>query len=161
MKDVHIAIATKEYAVQVAMLTGELLSEIMSAVDNYLFHVDIEQVKELAYELIEKNIYQVFIAPHKQEIVAFISLQEHHTLYAGGSYGTISEFYVKPEYRSSNIGKMLISKVKEYASEKNYRRVEVTTPPLPEFVRSLDFYKKNGFEITGGRKMKIGLIILQ
>lgn len=158
MKDVHVAIATKEDAAQVAILTGELLGEIMSAVDNYLFHFDIEQAKELAYEFIEKNIYQIFIALHKQEIVGFISLQEHHSLYAGGCYGTISEFYVKYEYRSSNIGKMLISKVKEYASENNYRRVEVTTPPLPEFERSLDFYKKNGFEITGGRKMKIGLI---
>jgi len=158
VKGVYIAIATKEDAAQVAMLTGELLSEIMSVVDNYLFHFDIEQAKELAYELIEKNIYQVFIALHKQEIVGFISLQEHYALYAGGSYGTISEFYVKSEYRSSNIGKMLISKVKEYASENNYRRVEVTTPPLPEFERSLDFYKKNGFEITGGRKMKVGFV---
>ena len=158
MKDVHIAIATKEDSAQVAILTGELLSEIMSAVDNSLFHFDIEQAKELAYKFIEKNIYYVFIALHKNEIVGFISLQEHHALYVGGCYGTISEFYVKPEYRSSNIGKMLISKVKEYASEKNYRRVEVTTPPLPEFERSLDFYKKNGFEVTGGRKMKIGLI---
>lgn len=158
MKDVYVAIATKEDAVQVAILTGELLDEIMNTVDNYLFHFDIEQAKELAYKLMEKNIYQIFIALHKQEIVGFISLQEHHALYAGGSYGTISEFYVKPEYRSSNIGKMLISKVKEYASEKNYRRVEVTTPPLPEFERSLNFYKKNVFEITGGRKMKIGII---
>ncbi len=158
MKDVHVAIATKEDAVQVAILTGELLGEIMSAVDNYLFHFDIERAKELAYEFIEKNIYQIFIALHKQEIVGFISLQEHHALYVGGSYGTISEFYVKPKYRSSNIGKMLISKVKEYASEKNYRRVEVTTPPLPEFEKSLDFYKKSGFEITGGRKMKIGFV---
>ena len=51
MKDVHIAIATKENSAQVAILTGELLSEIMSAVDNSLFHFDIEQVKELAYNI--------------------------------------------------------------------------------------------------------------
>jgi len=125
----HVAIATKEDAAQVAILTGELLGEIMSAVDDYSFDFDIEQAKELAYEFMEKNIYQVVIALYKNEIVGFISLQEHHALYVGGSYGTISEFYVKPEYRSSNIGKMFISKVKEYASEKNYRRVEVTTPP--------------------------------
>jgi hypothetical protein len=30
----------------------------------------------------------------------------------------------------------------------------VTTPPLPQFDRTLAFYAKQGFAITGGRKLK-------
>ena len=155
MKDIRISLASKEDATQITVLTGELLNEIMSAVDNYLFLFDIEQAKDMTTELIEKNIYHVFIAFYKNEIVGFISLQEHYALYVGGRYGTISEFYVEPEYRSLGIGNALLSKVKLHASKKKYRRVEVTTPPLPEFEKSLHFYQSQGFEITGGRKLKI------
>gem|GEM_PF-2146775 len=37
------------------------------------------------------------------------------------------------------------------------QRLERCTPPLPEFERSVAFYQANGFEITGGYKMKLTL----
>jgi hypothetical protein len=32
--------------------------------------------------------------------------------------------------------------------------MEMCTPPLPEFDRTLEYYRRSGFEVTGGRKMK-------
>ena len=66
------------------------------------------------------------------------------------------ELYVKKDWRSQSIGQKLLVKVTAFAKEKNWQRIEVTTPPLPEFERTLRFYQKNGFEITGGRKLKMG-----
>ena len=81
-------------------------------------------------------------------------MYESYALYAEGAYGTIPELYVKPEYRSLNIGKLLLEKVKEFSMSKNWKRLEVTTPPLPEFNRTLSFYENNNFKIAGGRKLK-------
>ena len=40
---------------------------------------------------------------------------------------------------------------------KGWTRLEVTTPPLPEFDRTLAFYQQQGFSISGGRKLKMDL----
>ncbi len=33
-------------------------------------------------------------------------------------------------------------------------RLEATTPPLPQFDKTLAFYVREGFFVTGGRKLK-------
>ena len=81
-------------------------------------------------------------------------MYESYALYAEGAYGTIPELYIKKEYRSLNIGKLLLKQAKEFAISKNWKRLEVTTPPLPQFDRTLSFYEDNSFEIAGGRKLK-------
>ena len=90
------------------------------------------------------------------QVVGFITMHEGHALYAQGPYGIISEFYVKPGHRSSGIGRTLIERAKQHAEGRKWKRLEATTPPLPEFDRTLQFYEKHGFRIQGGRKM--GLI---
>lgn len=81
-------------------------------------------------------------------------MYESYALYAEGAYGTIPELYIKKDYRSLNIGKLLLEKAKEFAISKKWKRLEVTTPPLPQFDRTLSFYEDNSFEIAGGRKLK-------
>jgi hypothetical protein len=43
------------------------------------------------------------------------------------------------------------------AGKGGWKRLEVTTPPLSLFERSLSFYTREGFSITGGRKLKLAL----
>jgi hypothetical protein len=43
---------------------------------------------------------------------------------------------------------------REHGTDRGWTRLEATTPPLPEFDRALRFYKANGFEVTGGKKLK-------
>lgn len=67
----------------------------------------------------------------------------------------MAELYVCPSYRSQGIGKMLMQSVKDFADERGWKRLEVTTPPLPQFDATLSFYEREGFEISGGRKLKV------
>jgi len=98
--------------------------------------------------------FKSLVYEEENKIVAFITFYESFSLYADGSYYTISELYVKPKLRSQCIGKQLLKKVVKLAKNENKTRIELTTPPLPEFQKSLDFYIKNGFDITGGKKVK-------
>jgi N-acetylglutamate synthase-like GNAT family acetyltransferase len=52
------------------------------------------------------------------------------------------------------IGERLVQECKQFAVEMGWTRLEVTTPPLPEFDHTLRFYENRGFAITGGRKLK-------
>jgi GNAT superfamily N-acetyltransferase len=97
------------------------------------------------------------VAEEAGKPVGFIALYESYALYAEGAFGTIPELYVRPEYRSKGVGKKLTDKAKELAAAKGWARLEVTTPPLPQFERTLQFYEKEGFSITGGRKLKTNL----
>jgi GNAT superfamily N-acetyltransferase len=155
--NIEIIQATKKNSLDLAILTGELLKEIMDKINIQVFNFNQEETEKRAEDLISKNLYFVFIAKDKNKSIGFISLYESYALYAEGSYGTIPELYVRPEYRSLNIGKELLKKAKEFAFSKNWKRLEVTTPPLPQFDRTLSFYENNNFEISGGRKLKANI----
>lgn len=72
----------------------------------------------------------------------------------------IQEFYVMPEYRSKEIGKSIIEEIVAFAKKKKWKRLELCTPPVPEFYRTVEFYQSNGFEITGGYKMKYAIMVI-
>ena len=142
-----------------SLMVGELLTEIMDAIDEKVFNYDQAATDIRSKELIENGKYWVFIATDSsnQKEIGFISLYESYALYAEGAYGTIPELYVRPDYRSQNIGQQLLEQAFTFAAEKDWKRLEVTTPPLPAFDKTLNFYQKNHFEISGGRKLKIDL----
>jgi hypothetical protein len=55
------------------------------------------------------------------------------------------------------VGFRLVSGAKKFGVSRGWKRLEVTTPPLPQFDRTLEFYDREGFVITGGRKLKVAL----
>ena len=116
----------------------------------------IKNTGENCREFIESGIYKVFMAfdEESKKNIGFLSLCESYSLYADGSFAIIQEFFVQPAYRSRGVGAKLLKAAKQYGEEKGWKRLEVTTPPLPGFERTLSFYEENGFQITGGRKMK-------
>jgi GNAT superfamily N-acetyltransferase len=89
--------------------------------------------------------------------VGFIAFYESYALSAEGAFGTIPELYVRPEFRSKGLGLRLVSQAKAFGPSRGWGRLEVTTPPLPQFDRTLAFYEREGFSITGGRKLKVAL----
>lgn len=139
-----------------AVMVGELLKEIMDKIKIQAFNFDPVATESRAKDLISKNRYWVFIATEtaSKNNAGFISLYESYALYAEGAYGTIPELYVCPEYRSMKIGQALIRNAMNFGKSKGWSRLEVTTPPLPEFDKTLAFYESNGFTISGGRKLK-------
>ncbi|MES9937611.1 MAG: GNAT family N-acetyltransferase [Sedimenticola sp.] len=141
----------------ISIMVGELLHEIMDAVNEPAFNYDEKKSEQRAKDLIESGKYWSFLAWHDDQPIGLITLYESYALYAEGAFGTIPELYVRSPWRSNKVGNLLLNRAFEFAREKGWHRLEVTTPPLPEFDRSLDFYEKNGFVISGGRKLKIDI----
>ncbi|NTW83607.1 MAG: GNAT family N-acetyltransferase [Chlorobiaceae bacterium] len=145
-------------AQDVAVMVGELLTEIMDAIGIQAFNLDPAETASRLRDFLEREKYFVFMALSESGHPAgFIALYESYALYAEGAFGTIPELYVRPEYRSNGLGIRLVAEAKMFASAHGWTRLEVTTPPLPQFERTLAFYEHEGFSITGGRKLKIGL----
>ena len=116
--------------------------------------MDVQQTVRLCEGYIRNGQYTVIAAFDRGRIVGFGALCESHSLYAEGTFGILQEFYILPEYRSKGIGKRLLDRFVEFARDRRWKRLELCTPPVPAFDRTVAFYQANGFEITGGYKMK-------
>lgn len=158
MTDISILRASTNDAREVAIMVGELLHEIMSAIGIQAFNFDLDETTDRLTDFIGNGKYFVFFAKGGEtSYIGFIALCESYALYAEGAFGSIPELYVRPGFRSQNIGQRLIDQAKSFANSRGWKRLEVTTPPLPQFDKTLAFYEKEGFAITGGRKLKVGL----
>ncbi len=156
--NITIETATSGDSHEIAVMVGELLNEIMSTIGVQTFNFDLEETSDRVRDFIDREKYFVFVARDEgKKLVGFLALYESHALYAEGSFGTIPELYVRPEYRSNNVGNRLVSQAKSFAVLRGWKRLEVTTPPLPQFDKTLAFYEREGFSIAGGRKMKVAL----
>lgn len=150
---IHPALPTD--APIIAVMVGELLQEIMQAIGEQAFNFDLPATVERLQTFIGEGHYHVFMAQDDAGSAAgFLTLYQSYALYAEGSFGTIPELYVRPAYRSQDTGKQLLETARTFGASKGWTRLEVTTPPLPAFERTLAFYQREGFAIAGGRKLK-------
>ena len=90
------------------------------------------------------------------EPIGVSTLNECAAIYAGGAFGEIAELYVLPEHRSLKVGEALVDRVKAFARERGWKRLEVCAPDQPRWKRTVDFYLGCGFE-QGGPRMKYRL----
>jgi GNAT superfamily N-acetyltransferase len=104
----------------------------------------------LAATLLETKDLSAVLAERNGEPIGVVVLNGCASLYAG-RFGEITEMYVKPNFRSSNVGEALLAAAADVARERSWSRLEVGTPELPEWSRTLAFYKRNGFIETGVR----------
>jgi ribosomal protein S18 acetylase RimI-like enzyme len=149
--------ATPAQSGQIAPMVGELLTEIMTNIGARAFNFNLEETTERLRDFLQNGKYYVFVAREGDHFVGFIALYEGYALYAEGAFGTIAELYVRAEQRSRGAGKTLIDKAKQLGAARGWTRLEVTTPPLPQYDRTLKFYEQEGFSIAGGRKLKVVL----
>ncbi|HMS86636.1 MAG TPA: GNAT family N-acetyltransferase [Nitrospira sp.] len=152
---VQIARAGIQDADVIATMVGELLHDIMAAVNNKVFGFHHADTVGRARTWMKDGLYTVLLAHLDSTPVGFLALYESYALYTEGVYGTIPEFYVRSPHRSQGIGSALLAEAKQTGRVQGWKRLEVTTPPLPQFDRSLSFYQRNGFTISGGRKLKL------
>ena len=142
----------------VAVMVGELLGEIMQATATAAFNFSLAQTTANLAEFIRRGQYLAFVARGVDaDPVGFITLCESHALYAEGVFGIVPELYVRPPFRCHDVGRRLLDEAKAYGRARGWKRLEVTTPPLPQFDRTLAFYEREGFMVAGGRKLKVAL----
>ncbi len=150
-----IELAKVNEARNISLLVGALLEEIMNAIGEKSFNFNVDETNHRLENSIESGQYIVFIAKDDSgAIIGFLTMYKCFSLYAEGEFGSIAEFYVDDQYRSKGVGHLLCKEAKKYAIASGWKRLEVTTPPIEKFPRTLAFYKKQGFSVTGGRKMK-------
>lgn len=138
----------------IVQLEDELLKEIMVRIDQQAFHFDPSAAKMVLASFVEAGKNVVFIALEGDVIVGFVTLYESYALYAGGAFGTLAELYVRPSQRGCGVGRALVEAVRGFGAARGWTRLEVTTPPLPAFDATLAFYEREGFAVSGGRKLK-------
>jgi len=149
--------ATLKDSELIASFVVKLTNEISQLTNAKHFDIDLDSTSERCRELIRDGHYAAIIGEYENLPIAVVTMTETYALYAGGKIGVIQEFYIAPKYRASGVGSMLIEHVKEYALQHHWSSIELCTPPLPEFERTLNFYQKNGLIPVGGRKMRQNL----
>jgi GNAT superfamily N-acetyltransferase len=132
-------------------MVGKLLSELRGA------FVEKEAYLQASKKLLSENKqYTVFLAySAPSEYLGFISVFESSSIHTFGEYGVIQELFVCPEYRSSQIGRGLLSLVKNLAIVKGWKRLEVGAPSSEKW-RSVAFYLREGF-IEVGPRLKLSI----
>lgn len=151
----HIHAATATDVPEVAAMTGALLHEIMDATGDAAFHFDLAATVVRLQDFLAREKTFVFVArDNANHPLGFIAIYEGHALYAEGAFGTIAELFVMPTHRGQQVGRELIGAARRLSSARHWTRLEVTTPPLPQFDKTLAFYEREGFAISGGRKLK-------
>lgn len=151
----EIKIATVKECKEITELFESLIIEICEKTNTLPNLPPTSQSFQLCENLLKNETYKVFTAVTNNQIVGFLSLCSSYALYAGGEFGIIQEFFVSPAFRSNKVGSKLLHKANEYGRNIGWKRLEVTTPPLPQFDKSFIFYKNNGFEDSEGRRMKL------
>ncbi|HET7059537.1 MAG TPA: GNAT family N-acetyltransferase [Nitrospiraceae bacterium] len=156
---IRIDYAQPDDAGVIATMVGELLHEIMASVKEKTFGFHQDETAARARLWMKGGKYTVLLARDEMRLepLGFLALYESYALYAEGTFGTIPEFFVRPVHRSKGIGAALLTEAKRVGTTKGWRRLEVTTPPLPQFERTMAFYQRQGFNISGGRKMRADL----
>lgn len=150
--------ATPNDSEHIGSLVVKLTSEICELTNTQHFDIDLNGTVQRCRELLTEGHYAAIIGFNEGNPVAVATITETYALYAGGKIGVIQEFYVSPEYRASGAGSMLLEQVKTYGAQQQWSCIELCTPPLPEFERTLNFYQKNGLIPVGGRKMRQTLV---
>jgi GNAT superfamily N-acetyltransferase len=133
--------ATRRDASVVVDLVGRLLSELGG------FHAfDGATALTLCEQLLCTEHYTAFLARDPQGIpLGVLTLQACPALYVAGYVGWIQEFYVIPEARSCGVGHRLLMEANIYAQERQWRRLEVNTPDISLWPRTVAFYRRAGF----------------
>jgi GNAT superfamily N-acetyltransferase len=152
--------ATPDQSRSIAVMTGQLLEEIMEGINARAFNFELGAAESRLREFIERERYFVFASVDDNDtsdLLGFVSIYESYSIYAEGAFGTIPELYVRPACRTKGIGKALLEAAKRFGTERGWSRLEVTTPPLPAFQRTFNFYEQEGFSVSGGKKLQIGL----
>jgi GNAT superfamily N-acetyltransferase len=142
----------RKAAIGDAEIVSKLTKELFEEVGHIPSITDFNQSVAFCKDILENDEYVVLLAIDSKGLIAgILTLSEGISIYAGGRFGVIREFYVVPKMRSKGIGKALLEKAKEFSQNKGWKRIEVTPPSKEKHLRTYDFYAREGFREIGPR----------
>ncbi len=139
----------------VAEMAAQLLSELSGNPVGIKPLLGIAKVL-LASESSHFTVLLAYPGDDPSRYVGLLTIAEVSALYACGSFGVIQEFYVAPAERSKGIGHLLLKEAINHGRQCGWSRIEVGAPDLPKWVRTVDFYRREGFQEIGPR-LKLAL----
>ncbi len=89
-------------------------------------------------EVYQKNNGNFWIAVEGENVIGTIALSDY-----GNGKGYLERFFVKKELRRRGVGRKLISSLLDFAKEKNYKKIFLST--WGNLLSGNNFYIKNGF----------------
>ena len=152
LNNIEVIEALEHNSKDVSELVKSLLLELAPAAKE---EVEGSSLDNLTKDLLNSSKIWAFLAKKNETFIGVITLHECAAIYAGGVFGEISELYVKPEFRSSNIGDLLLSCAIEKGKTLKWKRLEVGSPPSSESPRTIRFYENKGFKCTGSRLRRL------
>jgi GNAT superfamily N-acetyltransferase len=129
-------------------LVYELLAEIYPD-GGYKRDVFVETARALLTG--NEGVWSFLATTHDDRDVGVVTINECAAISSGGRFGEISELYVVPDYRSKGVGALLIDATVGFGRERGWHSIEVGTPSVPRWQRTVDFYLGHGFEEVGPR----------
>ncbi|MCJ8318373.1 MAG: GNAT family N-acetyltransferase [Colwellia sp.] len=151
MDNIEVVDASNDFK-DVADLVKDLLIELDPSAKDEIENTELESITK---SLLDSSKIWAFLAKSNDKSIGVITLHECASIYAGGVFGEISELYVKPEFRSSNIGELLLNSAIAKGKERDWKRLEVGSPATNESPRTMKFYQSKGFECTGSRLRRL------
>lgn len=127
-----------------AMLIIEFVQRLLIELGGDL-PIDKQSAINFCKRLLRTRNYYAFIANKDGLDVGMITVTECSALYVGGKLGWIQELYVTPEVRSQDIGKILITEAEKLAKGLGWLRLELDTPEVEAWPRTIAFYRRQGF----------------
>ena len=121
-------------AQEVAVMVGELLTEIMNAIGVQAFNFDLAETTSRLKDFLDREKYFVFVARSGSgSLAGFIALYESYALYAEGAFGTIPELYVRPKYRADGLGLHLGKSENRGQTTISNSLTRILRPPSPSW----------------------------
>ncbi|HTX60128.1 MAG TPA: GNAT family N-acetyltransferase [Verrucomicrobiae bacterium] len=99
----------------------------------------------------DPQMMHAVVASERGEPLGIATLTEAFAIYARGRFAILSELYVAPAARSRGVGAALLDAVKALGRRRGWTRIELTASPSRNHERSVRFYERNGFVVTGPR----------
>jgi len=148
--EIIISMASQSDANTVGGFVFDLLQELYPELgSSYKQENLIETSRQLIKE--KSGVWAFLASTGTGERVGVLTLNECAAIYAGGYFGEITELYVIPEYRSSNVGAALVDAAADFGRKRGWKNIEVGAPEVPRWERTLAFYIRHGFREVGPR----------
>ena len=82
-----------------------------------------------------------------KQVLGTVSLHQAYSTWQASAYGTIEDFFVLPEHRSTGVGTQLLGLLVDEARRRGYCRVELQVQEDND--RAWKFYETRGLNFTG------------
>lgn len=129
----------------------ESLTELMTDLGS---PSSIEEMEERMKLIESRTNYFTFVATLNEKVVGMIGVRQNFTYTSNKIKTQISALVTKKEYQGQGIGKALITFIEEWTRSNGSDFLYLTSGIKEERFNAHEFYKKNGFEITGYRFVK-------